>query len=472
MFLQQLFVKGLGHASYLLGDESAGVAAVIDPRRDVDAYLELAQAEGLRITDILETHVHNDYVSGAEELRDRTDATVHASAEAALTRPHQPLRDGDQLRLGSLRIRAIATPGHTPEHLAFAVADLARSDDDWVLFSGGALLVGTAARPDLLGGPEEAARAAAVEFATLRERIAPLPDWVELYPTHGAGSLCGSGIGGKRWSTIGYERRHNPALSQPDADAFRHYILADQPTVPAHWRGMRSLNQAGASPLDALVDPRPMTAEALEHAAGHDAVIVDARDPSAFAAGHISGSLGIGLADSFGTWVGSVVPADRNIVLVLDRPAELDAAIDQLRRAGYDRVIGFLQDGFDAWRQSGRPVARLATRTPDELAAAVAAGSVRVLDVREASEWREGHIPGALHIPGGTLPTRIDDVPADRPLAVVCGSGYRSSVAASLLLRAGREDVSNLSGGMTAYRAAGHQLATDSAPTIQQEVPA
>jgi len=474
MFLQQLFVKGLGHASYLLGDESAGVAAVIDPRRDVDAYLELAQAEGLRITDILETHVHNDYVSGAEELRHATDATVRASVGAGLTRPHQPLHDDDELRLGSLRIRTIATPGHTPEHLAFAVADLSRSDDDWVLFSGGALLVGTAARPDLLGGPEEAARAAAVEFATLRERIAPLPDWLELYPTHGAGSLCGSGIGGKRWSTIGYERRHNPALSQPDADAFRRYILADQPTVPAYWRGMRSLNQAGASPLDALADPRPMAAGALEHAAGHDAVIIDARDPAAFAAGHMPGALGIGLADSFGTWVGSVVPADRNLVLVLDRPEDLHAAIAQLRRAGYDRVIGFLLGGFDAWRQSGRPVARLATRTSDELAAAVAAGSVRVLDVREASEWREGHIAGALHVPGGTLPTRIDDVPADRPLAVVCGSGYRSTVAASLLLRAGREDVSNLSGGMTAYRAGGHPIITDSASpsTTRQEIPA
>ena len=237
---------------------------------------------------------------------------------------------------------------------------------------------------------------------------------------------------------------------------------------------MRSLNQAGASPLDALVDPRPMTAEALEHAAGHDAVIVDTRDPAAFAAGYIPGALGIGLADSFGTWVGSVMPADRNIVLVFDRPADLHAALAQLRRTGYDRVIGYLLGGFGAWRQSGRPIARLATSTPGELAAAVAAGSVRVLDVREASEWREGHIAGALHLPGGTLPTRIDDVPADRPLAVVCGSGYRSTVAASLLLRAGREDVSNISGGMTAYRAGGHPIITDSASpsTIRQEIPA
>lgn len=473
MFLHQFFVKGLGHASYLLGDESAGVAAVIDPRRDVDAYLELAQAEGLRITDILETHVHNDYASGAEELRRRTGATVRASAEAGLTRPHAPLRDGDELRLGALRMRAIATPGHTPDHLSFTVADLSRSDDDWVLFSGGALLVGTAARPDLLGGPEEAARAAAVEFATLREKIAPLPDWVELYPTHGAGSLCGAGIGGKRWSTIGYERRHNPALGQPDADAFRRYILADQPTVPAYWRRMRPLNQAGAVPLAEVDDPHPMTPEALEHAAGHDAVIVDARDPAAFATGHIPGALGIGLADSFGTWVGSVVPADAPLILVLDRPDDLDPALDQLRRAGYDRVAGYLLGGFGAWRESGRSVARLATRTPDELETAVAAGTAAVLDVREASEWNDGHIRGALHIPGGALPSRIDDIPDDRPLTVVCGTGYRSTVAASLLLRAGRAEVSNLIGGMTAYRAAGRELDTDPTPTtIRQEVPA
>lgn len=473
MFLHQLFVKGLGHASYLLGDESVGVAAVIDPRRDVDAYLELARAEGLRITDILETHVHNDYVSGADELRRRTGATLRVSAKAGLTRAHQPLHDGDVLRLGSLRIRVIATPGHTPDHLSFAVADLSRSDEDWVLFSGGALLVGTAARPDLLGGPGEAARAAGVEFATLRDRIAPLPDWVELYPTHGAGSLCGSGIGGKRWSTIGYERRHNPALGQPDADAFRRYILAEQPTVPAYWRRMRPLNQAGATPLGELDAPRPMTPDQLEHAAGHDAVVVDARDPAAFATGHIPGALGIGLADSFGTWVGSMVPIDSQLILVLERPEDLDQAVVQLRRAGYDKIAGYLVGGFHAWRESGRPIASLETRTADELAAAVGEGGTRVLDVREASEWNSGHIAGALHIPGGALPGRVDDVPADRPLTVVCGSGYRSTVAASLLLRAGRENVSSLIGGMTAYQAAGHELTTDlPSPIPRQEVPA
>ena len=473
MFLHQLFVKGLGHASYLLGDESAGVAAVIDPRRDVDAYLELARTEGLRITDILETHVHNDYVSGAEDLRRRTDATVRVAANAELTRAHEPLHDGDELRLGSLRIRVIATPGHTPDHLSFAVADLGRSDEDWILFSGGALLVGTAARPDLLGGPEEAARAAEIEFSTLRDRIAPLPDWVELYPTHGAGSLCGSGIGGKRWSTIGYERRHNPALSQPDADAFRRFILADQPTVPAYWRRMRPLNQAGAVPLAELGAPRAMTPEALHHAAGHDAIVVDARDPAAFATGHIPGALGIGLADSFGTWVGSMVPIESPIILVLDRPDHLDQALLQLRRAGYDRVAGYLLGGFAAWRESGRPIASLETITTDQLAAALRDGGTRVLDVREPSEWNAGHIAGALHIPGGALPGRIEDVPADRPLTMVCGSGYRSTVTASLLLRAGREKVSSLIGGMTAYEAAGHDVTTDPLPTTlnRQEVP-
>jgi len=473
MFLHQFFVKGLGHASYLLGDETAGLAAVIDPRRDVDAYLERAQAEGLRITEIFETHVHNDYVSGAEELRRRTGATVRVSADAGLTRVHQPLRDGDELRLGSLRVRSIATPGHTPEHLSFAVADLGRSDDDWVLFSGGALLVGTAARPDLLGGREEAMRAAGIEFATLRDRIATLADWIELYPTHGAGSLCGAGIGGKRWSTIGYERRHNPALGQPDADAFRRFILADQPTVPAYWRQMRQLNQAGASPLEAISDLLPMTADALEHAIGHDAIVVDARGAHAFAEGHIPGALGIGLADNFGTWVGSVVPIDSQVILVLAEPDDLDAAVAQLRRAGFDHVAGYLLGGFDAWRESGRPTASLETRTVDELVAAAGTGKTRVLDVRETSEWRGGHIRGALHIPGGALPSRLSEVPDDRPLTVVCDIGYRSTLAASLLLRAGRNEVSNLVGGMAAYRAAGREITADEAPATQtEEVPA
>ena len=472
MFLQQFFVRGLGHASYLVGDAGEGLAAVVDPRRDVDAYLEMAEDEGLRIVEILETHVHNDYVSGAEELRQRTGATVRAGAAAGLTRPHEPVADGDELRIGSLRFRVLGTPGHTPDHVSFAVADVSRSDDDWVLFAGGALLVGTAARPDLLGGPEEAARAAAVEFATLRDRIAPLPDWVELYPTHGAGSLCGSGIGGKRWSTIGYERRHNPALRQPDADAFRRFILTDQPTVPAYWRRMRALNQAGADPLAGLAEPRPMTVEDVEHAAGHDAVVIDTRLAAAFGAGHVPGSFGIGLDDTFGTWVGSVVPADRELILVLAEDGDLGAALAQLRRAGYDHVAGYLRGGFEAWRASGNDIARLDTRSAEDLAADIASGAVRVLDVREASEWRDGHIAGALHIPGGSLPRRLDEVPDDRPLAVVCAGGYRSTVAASLLQRAGRDHVINLIGGVTAYAAAGHPLVHDEALPRPTEVPA
>ncbi|MFZ5854198.1 MAG: MBL fold metallo-hydrolase [Chloroflexota bacterium] len=470
MFLHQFFVRGLGHASYLVGDADAGVAAVVDPRRDVDAYVDLARDEGLRITEILETHVHNDYVSGAEELRQRTGATVRAAANAALTRPHQAIADGDEFRLGSLRFRVVATPGHTPDHVSFAVADLSRSSDDWVLFAGGALLVGTAARPDLLGGPEEAARAAAVEFATLRDRIATLPDWVELYPTHGAGSLCGSGIGGKRWSTIGYERRHNPALLQSDADAFRRFILTDQPTIPAYWRRMRALNQAGVAPLASLLEPRPMTVAAVEHAVGHDAVVVDAREPEVFAAGHIPGSFGIGLGDTFGTWVGSVVPADRRLVLVLAHDDDLAAAVVQLRRAGYDRVEGYLMGGFDAWRASGKSIARLDARTADELEPEITGGGVHVLDVREASEWRSGHIAGAIHIPGGALPRRLDDVPADRPLVVVCGGGYRSTVAASVLERAGRTRLINLIGGVTAYAAEGRPLVVGETPTQPTEI--
>lgn len=464
MFLHQLFVRGLGHASYLVGDEQAGVAAVVDPRRDVDEYLRLAAAEGLRIVEVLETHVHNDYVSGADELRLRTGATVRAGADAALTRPHAPVRDGDAFDVGSLRFRVLGTPGHTPDHVSFAVADRSRSDDDWVLFSGGILLVGTAARPDLLGGPEEAARAAAVEFASLRDRIAPLADWVELYPTHGAGSLCGAGIGGKRWSTIGYERRHNPALLQPDADAFRRFILTDQPTVPAYWRRMRGLNQAGATPLADLDDPRPLSAAEVEHAAGHDAIVIDTRPAEAFGAGHMPGSFGIGLGDTFGTWVGSVVPGDRRLVLILPDPGDLDGAIAQLRRAGYDQVHGYLDGGFAAWAASGNEIARLVTRTADDVVRDIRAGSIRVLDVREKNEWRDGHIDGAIHIPGGDLPGRLGDVPDDRPLAVVCAGGYRSTVAISVLERAGRGRLINLIGGVTAYEAAGHPLVTGETP--------
>jgi hydroxyacylglutathione hydrolase len=461
MYLQQFFVKGLGHASYLLGDAAAGVAAVVDPRRDVAVYLDTAAAEGFRITDVLETHMHNDYVSGAEELRRRTGATVRVSADAGLTRPHEPLRDGDEVRVGSLRLRAVATPGHTPDHLSFLVADLSRTDEDWILLSGGALLVGTAARPDLLGGAEEARRAASVLFDTLRDRIAPLPDWIELYPTHGAGSLCGSGIGGKRWSTVGFERRHNPALNQPDAGAFARFILADQPSVPAYWRHMRPTNQAGAAPLDALYEPRAMTADEVAHAMGHGATLIDTRDPDRFAEGHVPGALSIGLGDTFGTWAGSMVPIDREVVLLTERPDDLEPALAQLRRAGFDRVVGYLHGGFDAWSGESETLQRI---DPDE----VARDGRTVLDVRELSEWRDGHVPDAVHIPGAQLPSRLEEVPSG-PLVVVCGGGYRSAIAASLLLREGREHVAHLPGGMDGYRSAGHPITHDRPATPAED---
>lgn len=461
MFLNQFFVKGLGHASYLIGDPDSGSAAVIDPRRDVEAYLDLARDEAFRITDIFETHVHNDYVSGADELRRATGATVRVSALAGLTRPHEPLADGDEVRVGSLRFRAVATPGHTPDHLSLLVADLSRTDEDWILLSGGALLVGTAARPDLLGGPDEARRAAGELYATLRDRIAPLPDWIELYPTHGAGSLCGTGIGGKRWSTIGFERRHNPALGQPDADSFVRFILEDQPSVPAHWRHMRPMNQAGARPLADLAVPRPMTGGELAHAAGHGATIMDVRDPDAFASAHVPGALSVGLGDTFGTWAGAVAAIDRELVLVVDDPDHLDDAIAQLRRSGFDRILGWLQGGMDAWTGETGTLRRVPPRD-------VNAERATVLDVREAHEWRGGHAPGAIHIPGAQLPNRIDEVP-DGPVLVICGSGYRSAIAASLLARAGRDEIAHVVGGMDAYRSAGLPVITDN-PAVPAEV--
>ena len=426
-------------------------------------YLELAASEDLTITDVFETHVHNDYVSGADELRRRTGATVHVGTAAGLTRAHQPTADGDVSWLGSLRVRTIATPGHTPDHVSFAVADTSRSEDDWVLFTGGALLVGTAARPDLLGGPEEARRAAAIEFATLRDRIATLPDWLEVYPTHGAGSLCGSGIGGKRWTTIGYERRNNPALRQADGEAFTEFILHDQPSVPAYWRRMRRLNQTGASPLEDLGVPKALDPAAVLHATGHGAVVVDARPGAAYIAGHLPGALGIGLEPMFGTWVGSVVPVDSEIVLVLDREEDLGEAVAQLHRASYDRVVGYLAGGFPAWLSADFEMDALPTVEPRDVAARVAAGTMNVLDVREASEWRGGHVPGAIHIPAGQLPNRIDEVPRG-PLAVVCAAGYRSIVATSFLRQAGFDKAANLPGGTSAYAAAGLPLMTDLEP--------
>lgn len=461
MQIRQFSIDGLGHLSTLVADDAHGVAAVVDPRRDVDIYLDAAREAHVRISQVVETHLHNDYVSGGRELAALTGATHVIGAGAALAYRHHPVRHGEGFDVGALRFVALETPGHTPEHVSYAVADTARADEPVLLFTGGSLLVGSVGRTDLLGD-ETAVAYARNMFRSLHEVILPHEDFVAVYPTHGAGSLCSTGISSTPSSTIGFERRYNPMLQPRDADEFARILLAGQPAFPRYFARMRPMNQAGPRLLGGRVaDPRPLAVDEVATALARDALLVDLRAPAAHALEHIPGSVSIPAGSLFGTWLGWVVEPDRPIVLLLGRPEDWDDAIRQALRIGHETVLGHLAGGFAAWVGAGRPVESSGRLTVDDLANRLAASGVSgpggplVLDVRQTTEYDAGHIPGAVHLFAGNLSDRLGELPRDRPIATVCASGYRSSVAASLLRAAGFTDVSWVADGVPAWEARG-----------------
>lgn len=458
MRIRQFAIEGLGHLSALVVDDVAGVAAVVDPRRDVDVYLDAAAREGVRIGHVLETHLHNDYVSGARELAALTGATHAIGAGAELAYEHRPLRDGDAVDVGSLRFTALDTPGHTPEHVSYAVADRSRADEPALLFSGGSLLVGAVGRTDLLGA-DLALPLARQQFRSIRDVVLAQSDFVSVFPTHGAGSLCSTGIASTPSSTIGYERRHNPMAQATEFETFARVLLEGQPTFPRYFARMRPLNQAGPPPLGGRVpDPRPLSVDEARAALAGGAQLVDARSAATHAAGHVPGSLSIPAGTSFGTWLGWLVDGDRPIVLLLERPEDWSDLVRQALRIGHQSVVGHVAGGYAAWASAGGPVAAGGRLTVDELAGSLGRGgavSPFVLDVRQASEFESGHVPGSVRIGAGELPDRLASLPRGRPIATICASGYRASVAASLLRRAGFSDVAWVADGVPAWQARG-----------------
>jgi hydroxyacylglutathione hydrolase len=460
VFFKQFHHAGLGHASYLVGAESTGEALVFDPRRDVSPYFDVARDQGLRVAFALDSHGHNDYLSGLTEVGQRAEVEKWGSSAAELGYDHRPLRDGQQIEMGEVGLEVLHTPGHTPEHISLLVYDRdVSADEPALLLSGGALLVGDLARPDLLGGHDQAVEAAKVFCHTIQSKILELPDHVEVFPTHVAGSLCGGNIGSRLSTTVGYERRTNAILSQVSSkgEFVEQCLRLDNlPAVPPYWRRMRSQNMAGVSPLGALGEPPALTPARLGQMAADGVVVLDTRSAEAFAGGHVRGALNVGLGSAFATWAGTVIDDGDEVVLVLSSPSELWTAVWELLRIGYDLPLGWLSGGMQAWRTSAYDVARLPQMTVHELQAGLAAGDVDLLDVRQPAEWAAGHVEGAMFVTGAELPRRLDEVAGgSRPLAVTCGSGYRSSVAASLLARDGRRPVLNTIGGMSAWSAAG-----------------
>ncbi len=449
MLLEQFFDPGLGHASYLVADPEEGVAFLVDPDRHVERYIEAASRMGVLVTHSFETHVHNDYVAGSAVLAGLRPIGVVTGAAAEVAYPRIALADGETIDVGALRVRCLATPGHTPEHVSYLVADRRRADEPQLLFSGGALLVGSIARTDLLG-PDWQERLARDAYDTLRDRVLALADYVAVLPTHGGGSACTSSAAAtSRWTTLGFERRHNVVAraAMADFDGFRDAISHDLPVAPAYYPHVRALNGRGASArifaaLPVLRDPLP-----------HDATALDPRPPHVFAAAHRRGALNVVGNDSFAVRVGSVVPFGSPLVLLVTDRDAAETLRSELATIGFDDVRGIaepvpdIEEGLVRTRLVDAPTAKH-----------LADQGAQLVDVREGSEYREGHAPGAVHIPYQELDRRVGEMPHGRQIVVYCASGVRSSLAASLLERHGLT-VANLRGGFGAWTGAG--LPTD-----------
>ena len=457
MVFRQIIHDDLGCASYLIGDEDAGVAAVVDPRFEIDEYLELARYLDVHIEHILETHNHADHVSGHGRLSAATGATIHVHALAGASYDHEPFEDGFVLELGGLRVRAIHTPGHRPEHTAFALIDTARGEDPWAVLTGDTLFVGDVARPDLAVEREQGARGI---FRSLHERLLELPPDTEVWPGHLGGSLCGGpGMDLKVSSTIGFELRHNPLLGVDDEQTFVERALANLQPQPPNFQAIVDLNRGPL--LTAGVEVMPLAPRQVEQRRAAGALIVDVRTDLQFDDAHIPGAVCITMLHAgFGTKLAWVVDRDQEIVLIGRDDADGRAAARLATAVGIRELGGFLAGGMTSWRAERRQVERVERVTVPELADRRARDpELQVLDVREESEWSQSRIPGSLHVPYHdihSLPAGLD--PA-RPVAVICTSGRRSATGASLLERHGAREVLHVvEGGVPEWGQLGHPL--------------
>jgi glyoxylase-like metal-dependent hydrolase (beta-lactamase superfamily II)/rhodanese-related sulfurtransferase len=422
----------------------------VDPSRDVQMYLDEAEAHGLTIRWILETHLHADFVSGHRELAARTGATIAIGTKAEASYPHRALKEGDEVRIGGVVIRAIETPGHTPESLCFLVFEKAGELRPWAVLTGDTLFVGDVGRVDILSSRLPVTELAGLMYDSLHGKLLKLDDGTRVYPAHGAGSLCGRSISKDSWSTIGRERQMNPALIDHGRAAFIADITRDVPETPVYFLHSRDLNKAGPS-LDAQREfPALLAPREVQARVSQGAVLLDTRSEAAFAVCHPAGALGVGLDGQYASWVGTLVRPDQEIVLVVESE-RAEEAVMRLSRVGYERIVGILDGGCERWVAEGLPTEAL----PEVAVTELQPGVSRVLDVRRPIEWDRFHVRGATSIPLAQLPQRLDELDRTLEWNVTCGSGYRSMIAASLLQRAGFSRVRSIDGGMEAWRHAG-----------------
>ena len=457
MILEQFYLACLSQASYLLGDEATGTGVVVDPRRDVDEYIERAKALGLRIEHVLLTHVHADFVAGHLELQQRTGARIHLGAGARTDFAYQPLVDGQVLQLGKLRIGVLATPGHTPESVCFTVHDLNKGDAPVAVLTGDTLFLGDVGRPDLMAASGMSARDLARSLhASLHDKLLRLPDSTLVYPGHGAGSACGKNLSQDRVSTLGAQRTGNCMLQPMDAHTFTERAVADLPPAPAYFARASAQNRQQLPTLAATLEQRlrPLTHQQLLDCQRQGMTVLDVRNPATFAAGFLPGSIHAGLDGRFASWIGALVDGTRPIVVIADAGREREAVL-RLSRIGFDQVHGVLAAEAVAALGTLQGLPRLLRLKPPELAKVLAATNPPlVVDIREPGERAQNRIDGSVHIPLGSLAARAGELPRDRSLVLQCGSGYRSTIATTILTQHGFADLRDLEGGMAGWLAA------------------
>jgi hydroxyacylglutathione hydrolase len=459
MLLRLIYDDKLAQASYLLGCQATGEAVVIDANRDADQYMRLARKEGVRITHVTETHIHADYLSGSRELAHRAGAKLLLSGHGGddwsyrfpETEKIQLLVNGERFKVGNIEIEVMHTPGHTPEHIAFLVTDTRSADKPIGLFSGDFVFVGDVGRPDLLekaAGIVGTMEAGARSLYQSLQKFKALPDYLQVWPGHGAGSACGKALGAVPQTTVGYEKMFNPALSTSTEQEFVDFILAGQPEPPTYFATMKRLNRDGPPLLNALPHPPRMDARELDGALQAETMVVDTRSAVAYRAGHVAGTVNIPYNKSFTTWAGWLIPYDRDFALIVDERVPVQDVARDLALIGLDRIIGYF--GEDAVKNTAEPEKMASIRTA-EMVERADRGETLILDVRNSAERQAGHIPGSIHIPLGNLADRADELPRDVPIAVHCQGGSRAAIGASVLQSLGFDDVMHVQGGYTEY---------------------
>lgn len=453
MKFAQIFTPGLAQCSYVIG--SGKQCLVVDPVRHIEPYLQQARDFEMEIVAILETHLHADFISGQLELAERTGAPIYAPRAASCIFPHRALSDGETFTVEHLKFQLLETPGHTPEGAVYVVSDLERGDEPVLVFTGDTLLIGDVGRPDLFPGQEQ--ELAQQLFSSL-QRLAALPDHVEVYPAHGMGSLCGRALSAKLWSTIGTEKRHNYALRHQDPESFIRDLLRDMPAAPDHFSRCSEINRRGAPLLRKLQEPRSFTAREAAAALENGKIAVDVRPYHSFAAAFIPGAYSISHHGNLATFAGWVLPPDQELLLVLEREEDLAAVQKALYSVGLDRIAGYLEGAMESWVNAGLPLHQIETVSVEQLRDWLAHDSPVVLDNRAAYEWGKGHINGTLHVPAPDIRQLYTRWNPDDPLVVLCNTSNRSMTAASLLKQRGFKRVINALGGTTAWTAAGYEL--------------